>query len=146
PNSFMTNFIQFTPPDPEGSIPLPWDDAGVSLIDARDVADVAAHVLTTDGHSGKGYTLTGPAAVTVGEVASAIAEATGRAITYIPMSEEAMRQGLLGYGVPPPMVEGMLDLWATNRSGATALVTDAVQELTAGRRGASRSSPATTRG
>jgi uncharacterized protein YbjT (DUF2867 family) len=130
PNSFMTNFVQFHPPDPEGNIRLPWGDAGVSLIDPRDVGDVAAHVLTTDGHVGKAYTLTGPAAVTVDEIASAIAEATGRAIAYVPMSEEAMRQGLLGYGVPAPMVEGMLDLWATNRSGSTAFVADAVQELT----------------
>jgi uncharacterized protein YbjT (DUF2867 family) len=130
PNSFMTNFVQFHPPDPEGNIRLPWGDSGVSLIDARDVADVAAHVLTTDGHVGKGYTLTGPAAVSVDEVASAIAEATGRAIRYIAMSEEAMRQGLLGYGVPPAMVDGLMDLWATNRSGATAFVTNAVQELT----------------
>jgi uncharacterized protein YbjT (DUF2867 family) len=105
-------------------------DAGVSLIDARDVADVAAHVLTTDGHVGKAYTLTGPAPVTVGEVAATIAEVAGRPVTYVDMPEEAMRQGLLGFGLPQPMVDGMMDLWETNRSGATAFVTDAVQELT----------------
>jgi uncharacterized protein YbjT (DUF2867 family) len=130
PNSFMSNFVAYNPPDPEGNITLPWGDAGVSLIDPRDVADVAAHVLTTDGHGGNAYTLTGPAAVTVGDIASAIADATGRQVRYVDVPEEAMRQGLLGYGLPQPMVEGMLDLWATNRSGATAFVTDAVNELT----------------
>jgi uncharacterized protein YbjT (DUF2867 family) len=129
PNSFMSNFVAFNPPDHDGNIVLPWGDAGVSLVDPRDVADVAAQVLTTDAHVGKGFALTGPAAITVGEIASTIAEVTGRQIRYVDAPEEAMRQGMLGYGMPPPMVEALLELWATNRSGATAPVTDAVQQV-----------------
>lgn len=40
----------------------------VSFVDARDVADAAAAVLSGDGHHQGGYTLTGPAAVTFGQV------------------------------------------------------------------------------
>lgn len=49
---------------------------------------------------GKAYTLTGPEAVTAGQIASAISQATGRTITYIDMPEEAMREGMLAEGLP----------------------------------------------
>jgi uncharacterized protein YbjT (DUF2867 family) len=130
PNSYMSNFLTFYRPDPDGNIRLPLGDAGVSYIDPRDVADVAAHVLTTEGHVGKAYTLTGPGAVTVDEIAAAISEATGRSISYVDVPEDAMRQGMLSQGLPPAMVDGVLDLFATNRAGKAAVVTETVPELT----------------
>ncbi len=42
----------------------PAGDAKVTLIDPRDVAAVAAVVLTQDGHEGRTYPLTGPAPMT----------------------------------------------------------------------------------
>jgi uncharacterized protein YbjT (DUF2867 family) len=41
----------------------------VSYIDTRDVAAVAARVLTSPGHQGKAYALTGPEALSGDEVA-----------------------------------------------------------------------------
>jgi uncharacterized protein YbjT (DUF2867 family) len=130
PNSYMSNFLTFYRPDPEGNIRLPLGQAGVSYIDPRDVAGVAAHVLTSEGHVGKGYTLTGPKAVTVDEIAAAISEATGRSISYVDVPEEAMRQGMLSQGLPPAVVDGVVDLFATNRAGKAAVVTDAVRDIT----------------
>jgi uncharacterized protein YbjT (DUF2867 family) len=101
PNSYMSNFVLFYGPDQEGTIGLPWGDAGVSLVDPADVAEVAAHVLTTDGHDGKGYLLTGPEAITVSEIAEIIAEVTGRNIDYVDVPEKAVRLGMLDQGMPP---------------------------------------------
>jgi uncharacterized protein YbjT (DUF2867 family) len=39
---------------------LPAGDAAVSFVDGRDVAEVAAVVLTGEDHFGQAYTLTGP--------------------------------------------------------------------------------------
>jgi uncharacterized protein YbjT (DUF2867 family) len=130
PNSFMSNFVAFYAPDPEGNIRMPWGDAGVSLVDPRDVADVATEVLTAEGHEGRAYTLTGPNAITVEQIAAAISDVTGRTVTYIDMPEEEMRQGMLSAGLPPVMVDPVMDLLAGNKAGETAVVTDAVQELT----------------
>lgn len=129
PNSYMYNFVNLNPPDAEGNIYLPWGDAGVSLVDPRDVADVAALVLTSDDHVGKAYSLTGPEAVTGDEIAAAISEATGRSITYIDVPEEGMRQAMLGEGMPPIVVDGVLDLCATQKAGKMAAVTETVSEL-----------------
>ena len=43
--------------------------AKISAIDVRDIAAVAAAALTQDGHEGKTYDLTGPEALTHGEMA-----------------------------------------------------------------------------
>jgi nucleoside-diphosphate-sugar epimerase len=126
----MLNFLTYYGPDPEGNIRLPLGDARVSYIDARDVADVAAEVLTAEDHVGKAYTLTGPEAITVDEIASAISAATGRSITYVDMPEEATRQGMHAQGTPSPMVDGILDLFSTNKAGKAAVVTDEVRAIT----------------
>jgi uncharacterized protein YbjT (DUF2867 family) len=56
-------------------------DARVSVVDVRDNAAVAAAALTEPGHEGRTYTLTGPEALTHAEMAAAISDAIGRAVT-----------------------------------------------------------------
>src|SRR6266480_5845813 len=79
PNSFMQNFITYFPPR-DGTIYLPWGNGKASLVDARDIAAVAAEALTSEGPEGKTYTLTGPAALGIAEVASILSEVAGREI------------------------------------------------------------------
>ena len=130
PNSYMTNFIHHHGPDAQGNIYLPWGQGGVSLIDPRDVADVATMLLTDGGHAGKGYTLTGAEALTVDQVASEIGQATGRTIRYVDVPEDATRQGMLGHGVPPIVVEPLMELFASCKAGRHAAVTPTFRELT----------------
>ena len=130
PNSYMSELQGFFAPDSEGKLRLPWGDAGVSHIDPRDVAAVAAHVLTTDGHNGKGYTITGPEAITTDRIASDISEVSGRRVEYIDMPEDVMRQGMLAAGLPQMMVDFLLDLHAAYKAGEMAVVTETVQQLT----------------
>lgn len=56
----------------------------------RDVADVATAALTEDGHAGRVYELTGPRLLTFAEAAAEIAAATGREITYLPVTGEVI--------------------------------------------------------
>jgi len=68
PNSFMQNFINYFPPR-DGVIHLPWGKGKASFVDGRDIATVAVRALTNEGHKNKVYTLTGPAALSIDEVA-----------------------------------------------------------------------------
>lgn len=69
-SSFMQNLLGFAGPISEtGTFSACAGDAAISHVDARDVAAVAAHVLTSDGHAGATYTLTGPEALTYSQVA-----------------------------------------------------------------------------
>ncbi|HYU79737.1 MAG TPA: NmrA family NAD(P)-binding protein, partial [Vicinamibacterales bacterium] len=129
PNSFMSNFLTHYRPHPDGNIRLPWGNGAVAHVDPRDVADVAAEALTTDTHLGKAYTLSGPEAITADQIASSISKATGQRIKYIDMPEEAMRQAMISSGMPPMMIEGLLNLWAAMKAGRLSDVTQTIPEL-----------------
>ena len=61
PNAFMQNFCANADSVKEqGIFYSPLGPAAVSYIDARDIGEVAAEVLSTDGHAGQIYSLTGP--------------------------------------------------------------------------------------
>lgn len=130
PNSFMENHINYLggPIRAEGKLYEPLGDARVSYIAARDIGAVAAQVLVSEGYENQSYDLTGPEAVSGAEVADAISRATGRTIEYVNVSEDAVRQAMAGASHED--IEGVLDLYRYDRSGATARVTRNVQDIT----------------
>lgn len=130
PNNFMANFAGYYPPDKEGAIYLPWGDGKASFIDERDVGRVAAVALTEDGHTGKAYTLTGPAAFGIAEAAATIGRVSGRKVTYVDVPEAAAKSAMTGAGLPAWMADAMLELHAIDKAGYAAVVTDDVAELT----------------
>jgi uncharacterized protein YbjT (DUF2867 family) len=130
PNNFMQNFVGYYPPDKEGTIYLPWGDGAASFIDALDVGRAAAVVLTSSGHAGKAYTLTGPAAFGIAEAAATIGKVTGRPIRYVDVPESAARSAMLGAGTPAWMTDAMMELHAIAKAGYAAVVTDDVANLT----------------
>lgn len=70
---------------------LPAGSGRVAFIDTRDIGEAAAAVFADpDPHRGKGYTLTGPRAVSFDEVAELLTTAVGRTVTY-------QRASVLGY-------------------------------------------------
>jgi uncharacterized protein YbjT (DUF2867 family) len=133
PNNFMENFIgarhQVFAPDAEGNIRLPWGAGACSFIAVRDIAAVAALALTGQGHAGKAYTLTGPEALTIGQVAELLTSVAGRAIRYVDIPEATARDGMLASGAPAPMVDGVLELHAFDKAGGGATISDTVQKL-----------------
>jgi uncharacterized protein YbjT (DUF2867 family) len=113
-----------------GRLFAPAGDAAVSMIDPRDVAAVAALVLTEAGHEGRTYTLTGPAAVTYHDVAAQLSAAIGRPVEYVDVPDQAARDAMVGAGLPAWTADRILVLWGLLRSGAAALTTDVVRVLT----------------
>lgn len=113
-----------------GKVFAPADGARIAMIDLRDVAAPAAVVLTEDGHDGQSYVLTGPEALTYGEVAAHLSAATGRAIEFVDVPDEAAREALAQAGMPRWMAEQLVILYGILRQGAAAQTTDTVRALT----------------
>ena len=83
----------------EGVFRVPYPvETRLSLVDLEDVAEAAALVLTTNGHSGATYELVGTSPLSQTEVAAAIGEALGRE-TCVPKRKPS-RPGRRG-PVPP---------------------------------------------
>ncbi len=106
----------------KGFLLLPMADARIASIDLRDVGEVAAMVLTESGHEGKAYPLTGPEALTMGEVAAKLSAVTGKTVRYVDVSPEEAVMAQLAAGVPPYRVDALAELFAERRKGKEANV------------------------
>jgi uncharacterized protein YbjT (DUF2867 family) len=94
----------------------------VSAVDVRDLADVAVAALTGSQHNDKTYSLTGPEALTFGEMAKQLSAALGRTIKFVDVAPEAMREALVGLGFPAWQADGLLEEFAMYRKGEAANV------------------------
>jgi uncharacterized protein YbjT (DUF2867 family) len=130
PNGFMQNVFDMLAMVKDGVLELPAGDAGVSYVDALDVADAAASVVTSVGHENNVYTLTGPEAVTHRGIVERLADLTGYPIRYQAVSAERFHSA--SGGREAWLSEGMTELFSLYRSGAAAAVTDDLPKLLGG--------------
>jgi uncharacterized protein YbjT (DUF2867 family) len=132
PNWFMQNFHTFWLHgiQSQGQIFLPVGDAKGSFIDTRDVAAVAAKLLSSDSFVNAAHDLTGSEAFDHHQVAAILSHAAGRPIGYTDIPEDAMRQGLMGAGLPADYAEFLLVILGAFKAGYAERTTDAVQRIT----------------
>jgi uncharacterized protein YbjT (DUF2867 family) len=131
PRTYMTNLMAYARTVAQtGMLFAPAGTAAISFVDPRDVADVAAEALTGDRHAGRTYTLTGPEAVTFEQVATALAAATGRPVTYVSVGDDDARRALTADGLPPMVAEAIVAIFASQRAGSMADTTGTVREIT----------------
>jgi uncharacterized protein YbjT (DUF2867 family) len=112
-----------------GRLLLPMDDARIASIDVGDIADVAATVLTSSGHEGAVYPLTGPEALSMADVAEKLSAATGRRIEYVNVAPEEATRARLAAGMPTFLADALDELFAERRKGKEAQVSALVQTL-----------------
>jgi uncharacterized protein YbjT (DUF2867 family) len=107
-------------------------DGRIGLVAADDVARAAAVVLTDRDESGVNYELTGPAAMTMSEVADTLSGVLGRPIAYIDMPEGDFRAMLVTQaGIPEREVDMAVMLhFAAWKRGDADLVTQTYHQLT----------------
>ncbi|ROO58908.1 uncharacterized protein YbjT (DUF2867 family) [Micromonospora sp. Llam0] len=130
PNGFASNARWWLDGIRAGKVVDPTGDGRLAVIDPEDVARCAAVVLTEDGHVGKGYTLTGPEAITSREQVAAIAEVTGQTIDFQEVTPHEFAQAQIANGVPAEQAQALEHLNTVFRKGRAAYVTDDVQNLT----------------
>ncbi|AXB48425.1 nucleoside-diphosphate sugar epimerase [Amycolatopsis albispora] len=85
---FAANTLAWAPQIRRGVVELPYGQASRSLLHERDIAEVAAHVLTTTGHHGGKYVLTGPESVPQAELVRTIGEVVGREVRWRELAPE----------------------------------------------------------
>lgn len=131
PNWFSDNFHTFwLSAVRRGTIAVPAGDSKSSFVDTRDIADSAYAALTSSRFDGRGFTLTGPEALSYAEAAAILAKAIGRPVEYDPVTDTQFIAILTGAGMPEDYSAHLAELFAMARKGWTAAVTDHVQELT----------------
>jgi uncharacterized protein YbjT (DUF2867 family) len=131
PESFMQNITTYFAGTiySQGAFYAAGGTARIGFVDVRDVSAVAAKVLTSDGHIGKTYTLTGPEALNYSQVAEKLSALLGRPVKYVTLTQEQLRQSMREMGMPPWQVEALADLQAYYTDGPGAKVTGDVREM-----------------
>ena len=112
-----------------GEVVLPaTDDQLDPFVDTDDIADVAVAALTEPGHVGQVYELTSPRLLSVPEAIAEIAKASGRDITYVPVSVEDYAAGAADHGAPAELVEFLTYLFS-DVLGKLAYFTNTVERV-----------------
>ena len=130
PGAFATNAYYWLDQAKAGDVVrLPFGQAVSTPIHEADIAAVGVAALTSDGHAGARYLLTGPEQLTQSDQVRLVGEATGRPLRLEEISPEAAREAMTSQHIPDFVVDTMLDLYAAS-VGQEATLTHTVEEVT----------------
>lgn len=114
----------------EGIIRGPAGHGTIAWISRADLADVAAAVLTTEGHDGASYDVTGGEALTLTEVARQLAQVSGRSTAYVVETLEEARASRAHYQPTAWELEAWVSTYSAIATGEMSIVSHTVQALT----------------
>ncbi|MFL6395278.1 MAG: SDR family oxidoreductase [Nitrososphaeraceae archaeon] len=134
-SAFMQNFVNYYgyTIKTQNAIYLPAGEGKVSFVDARDVAAVAAKLLTENNgrsrHDKKAYVVTGSEALSYSQVAEIISKEIGRKISYIDTSEEDARKSMKSMGREDWLIDAILEEFYNTRAGNRSETTNIVEQI-----------------
>ncbi len=131
PNDWMQNFATVHRDDIRlrGEIWAPAGTGRSSFVDARDVAEAAAAVLTGEGHGRRAYPLTGAEELDLNEVAAVLSEVVGRSVAYRNPGVAAFLRHLRATGRPLALGLVMTGVYTVARLGLAAGVSPELERL-----------------
>ena len=103
----------------------------IAFIHPDDIADVATAALTTRNCDGQSLVITGPEALSYGEMAATIGGAIGRRVHFEELSDEQAFAAVVGWAGKGPYADALVDIWRAVREGRLATVSDGVKQVTA---------------
>ena len=113
----------------DGVIRGPAGEGRFAPVARDDIADVAAAVLLGDGHDGQTYDLTGPASMTMADVAAELTRASGRPVRYHAETLPEAYASRAHFGAPEWEVAGWVTSYAAIATGELDRVTDHVEQV-----------------
>ena len=105
-------------------------DGRLVSVSRRDCARAAAAVMTTDGHAGKTYDVTGDEALSQAELVGLLSEVSGRTVELVPVGDRMLSWGLARTGAPKPVARAIVAFGKGVREGYYDVVDPAVTKLT----------------
>ncbi|MGW8884509.1 NmrA family NAD(P)-binding protein [Streptomyces sp. NPDC055749] len=113
----------------DGTIRTAAGEGRVGFVDADDIAAVAVHALTEPQAPNTDLIITGPQALSYGDIAATLTEVTGRTITHQQLTYEQMRDRLAA-DMPAEFAAMLAGMDHAIAEGAEDRTTDTVQRLT----------------
>jgi NAD(P)H dehydrogenase (quinone) len=101
----------------------------IGFVARDDIAEALATSLSLDEQAGRSYALTAPTPYSLADVAAALGRASGKSITYDPLTSESFREMLAAIPLPPPVVDMSVALGEAIRAGEFDAGSDDVEQL-----------------
>lgn len=130
PNFFMQNlFMSLDTINNDSVLYAGMGDAKFGMIDVRDIVECAGEAAVRNEFDNQVLELSGPECVSYHDVVRVLSEVTGRTITYVPVTPEAVRETMLGMGLDDWMSTLMRDYYQAYSEGWGDFVTDNVERM-----------------
>ncbi len=131
PAYFMQNVLMSTASiASDGILYGAMGDGKVGVIDARDIAEVAATVLTSGDHEGQSYVLTGPEVLSMADIAAKLSATLSKDVKYVNASPDDAKAGMVAMGMSDVIADAWVQLAQMVSMGAADMVTPTVKEIT----------------
>ena len=119
---FQENFLGWADGVKQGAFYFGVREGQFAPLNVKDIGEIAANILTTGGHDGKAYNVTGPELLSGQNIADTFSHITGRNVAYVSPAEDATLQSLLSSGWPEWQAKGALELFEVFASNQAAVV------------------------
>lgn len=113
----------------EGAIYGAMGDGKIGHIDTHDIVEVAVTVLTSEGHEGQTYTLTGPESLSMAEVAARLSTALGKPVNYVNVAPDKAKAGMMAMGMPDWRADAWVGLGGMIAMGKADMATPVVKDI-----------------
>jgi uncharacterized protein YbjT (DUF2867 family) len=128
PGNFASNALRWAPMIRSQQAVFAPQGGRSAPIDPRDIASVAVKALTTPGHVGKKYVLTGEQLMTAQEQVGILGKVLGQSLRFVPVPDAAARAGMIKGGMTEEMADAVLELLRPH--SGEGLMTRTVREVT----------------
>ncbi|OQP40017.1 NAD(P)-dependent oxidoreductase [Niastella yeongjuensis] len=130
PSQFMQVYLREAAAMREsGELRLPLEKISMSPVDLRDVAKIAAALLIEGGHYGESLRVTGPAALSMADIAGIVSSVTDKPIRYVPVSWNERKTTLSSAGLPPYFIDALAEQAAERIRNPKAFVDNHTHQL-----------------
>lgn len=119
---FQENFLGWADGVKQGAFYFGVREGQFAPLNVKDIGEIAANILTTNGHERKAYNVTGPELLSGQKIADTFSHVTGRNVAYVSPDENTTLQSLLGAGWPEWQAKGVLELFEVFASNQAAVV------------------------
>ena len=131
PGGFMSNSLQWADViKSQSKVFNPMGKGKTAPISPYDIAAVAAVALTSAGHVGKAYGLTGGESLGTPEQVEILSKVVGKPIECVDIPVEVAAERAIASGLPEALVKSLAQLWEQVRKEAYTFHTNEVERLT----------------
>ncbi len=114
----------------EGVVKGPAGNGTITWVSRDDIADVAIAVLTTSGHDGASYEITGVQALTLTQAAEEFSRSTGIPASYQPETIEEAKASRAKFNPTDWELEAWISTYVAIATGEMSIVSHTVEALT----------------